>query len=245
MAETFNIYCDESCHLIHDQSDVMVLGCISCLTDRVAEISSRLRDIKGEYGLVRRGSTTANRAEVELKWNKVSPARLDYYLRVVDYFFDDDDLHFRGVVVPDKSKLDHATFEQDHDTWYYKMCFTLLEPLIDPLHHYRIYLDIKDTRSEDKRKRLEEVLRNCRYDAAGNIIERIQQIRSHESELLQLADFLIGAVSYQNRHLATSEAKAEVIRRIRHRSGKSLTATTWLREPKLNLLVWQASGGKA
>lgn len=26
MSETFNIYCDESCHLEHDQQKVMVLG---------------------------------------------------------------------------------------------------------------------------------------------------------------------------------------------------------------------------
>ncbi len=244
MAEAFNVYCDESCHLIHDQSKVMVLGCVWCLTDRVPEVASRLRDIKAEFGLLKRGSESAGRGPFELKWHKVSPGKLDYYLRVVDYFFDDDDLHFRGVVIPDKSKLDHAVFKQDHDTWYYKMCFTMLEPLIDPKHRYRVYLDIKDTQSEVKRQKLEEVLRNCRYDAAGSIVERVQQIRSHESELLQLADLLIGAVSYQNRGLQTSSAKTEIIRRIQKRSGKTLAGTTWLREAKLNLLVWQASGGR-
>lgn len=244
MAEVFNIYCDESCHLLKDRSAVMVLGCVWCLADRVPEISSRLRDLKREYGLLRRGGEADPHMPFELKWHKVSPAKLAYYLRVVDYFFDDDDLHFRGVVVPDKTRLDHSAFGQDHDTWYYKMCFTMLEPLIDPQHHYQVYLDIKDTRSEVKRRKLEEVLRNSRYDSVGRIIQRVQQIRSHESELMQLADLLLGAICYCNRELQTSTAKAEVIRRIQQRSGKSLRSTTWLRESKLNLLVWQASGGR-
>ena len=37
---------------------------------------------------------------------------------------------------------------------------------------------------------------NC---SKGRIIKPVQQIRAHESELLQLADFLIGAICYHNR----------------------------------------------
>lgn len=245
MAETFNIYCDESCHVLNDQSAVMVLGCVWSLTDRVPEISGRLRDIKREAGLIRRRGEKGEDHPFELKWHKVSPAKIDYYLRVVDYFFDDDDLHFRGVVIPDKSVLRHDDFKQDHDTWYYKMCFCMLEQIIDPKHRYRVYLDIKDTRSEDKRRKLEDVLRNARHDMDGQIVDRVQQIRSHESELMQLADFLMGAVGYRNRGLTTSGAKCRVIDRIRERSQKTLTHTTLLRESKFNLLVWQASGGRS
>lgn len=243
MAETFNIYCDESCHLQKSESPVMVLGCVWCLADRVPEVSDRLRDIKREFGLLGRKGESEQTATFELKWHKVSPAKLAYYLRVIDYFFDDDDLHFRGVVIPDKSLLRHQAFGQDHDTWYYKMCFRMLEQLIDPQHRHRVYLDIKDTRSETKRRKLEEVLRNARHDANGEIVERVQQIRSHESELMQVADLLMGAIAYRNRGLSKSDAKVRVIDRIRKRSGKSLTQTTWLRESKLNILVWRASGG--
>lgn len=35
MADLFNIYCDESCHLVSDRSPVMVPGCVWCLRDRV------------------------------------------------------------------------------------------------------------------------------------------------------------------------------------------------------------------
>ncbi|NOT01749.1 MAG: DUF3800 domain-containing protein, partial [Phycisphaerales bacterium] len=142
MAELFNIYCDESCHLIHDRSPVMVLGCVWCPRDRVAEISTRLREIKRECGLVRAGDYAEGRLPFELKWQKVSPGKLAYYLRVVDYFFDDDDLHFRSIIIPEKGVLRHKDFGQDHDTWYYKMCFCMLEAVIDPRQRYNVYLDM-------------------------------------------------------------------------------------------------------
>lgn len=230
MAESFNIYLDESCHLENDQSSVMTLGAVWCPQEKARDISIRIRDIQSQYGLGH---------DFEIKWTKVSPAKQEFYRAILDYFLDDDDLHFRGVVIPDKATLNHAAFDQTHDEWYYKMCFRLLEPIIDPTQHYSIYLDIKDTRSETKRHKLEEVLRNAKYDGAGNIVRRVQQIRSHESELMQLADLLIGVVTYANRGLHSSPAKLALIERLRERTGKSLTRTTWLREPKLNLLVWQ------
>lgn len=238
MAELFNIYCDESCHLPHDSSPVMVLGAVWCPRDRVREISQRLRELKADHNLIRPADHGEGCRQYELKWQKVSPAKLTYYRRVVDYFFDDDDLHFRGVIITDKDRLRHSEFEQDHDTWYYKMCFRMLKPIIDPEQRYHIYLDIKDTRSESKRRMLEQVLRNSRFDRNGRNIERVQQIRSHESEIMQLADLLIGAICYHNRGLRTSEPKLELIRRIQERSGWSLDRTTWLRAKKLNLLRW-------
>lgn len=238
MAETFNVYCDESCHLPKDQSSVMVLGCIWCRRDRVLEVSRNLRKLKQESRLATR-EDYRDGSPFELKWQKVSASKLDYYLSVVDYFFDEAELHFRGVLIPDKSKLNHAEFPgQDHDTWYYKMLFRMLEPIIDPQHRYRVYLDIKDTRSEEKRRKLEEVLRNKRYDFTGQIIERVQQVRSDESELMQVADLLLGAVCYHNRGLTSNSAKVELVRRIQRRSGKQLTATTWMKELKFNLLRW-------
>ena len=62
---------------------------------------------------------------------------------MLDYFFDDDDMCFRALVVPDKSKLHHAAFEQSHDEWYYKMYFDMLKVIFSPDASFRIYLDIE------------------------------------------------------------------------------------------------------
>ncbi len=232
MAESYNIYLDESCHLENDSINVMMLGAVWCPQDKARQISVRIRDIKAQHKL----SPT-----LEIKWTKVSPAKQSFYRSVLDYFLDDDDLQFRGIVIPDKSKLDHKKFGQTHDAWYYKMCFTLLAPIIVPTNHYSIYLDIKDTKSEEKRSNLEEVLRAAKYDGTGKIVRRIQQIRSHESELMQLADLVMGIVAYANRGLQSSPAKSALVDRLQQRTGFSLTRSTWLREPKLNLLVWEPS----
>jgi hypothetical protein len=232
MADSFNVYLDESCHLENDSASVMMFGAVWCPQDKAREIGIRIRDIQKQHGI----SDT-----FEIKWTKVSPAKEAFYRAVLDYFLDDDDLRFRGIVVPDKTKLDHAKFSQTHDDWYYKMCFTLLEPIIVPTKQYSIYLDIKDTRSEQKRKKLEEVLRSVNYDGSGNIIRRVQQIRSHESKLMQLADLIMGVVTYANRGLDTSSAKLALVDRLKQRTNFSLTRSTWLREPKLNLLVWESN----
>lgn len=234
MAEVFSVYCDESCHLEHDGIPTMVIGAVWCPHAAVRELCQSVRAIKIRHGL----PTT-----FESKWTKVSPGMLSFYLDLVDFFFARDELHFRGVLIPDKRVLDHVIRNQTHDDWYYKMFFVLLKEIIDPTCAYRIYFDIKDTRSEQKRAKLEEVLRNHRYDFSGQVVERVQQIRSHESEIMQLADLLIGAVCYQNRALASSEAKLEVITRIRERSRKSLRQTTWPKEPKFNLLRWRPDSG--
>lgn len=226
----YNIYCDESCHLEKDRLRVMVLGAVWCPAEKSREIAVRLREIKLRHDVP---------AHFEIKWTKVSPAKLKFYIDILDYFFDDDDLHFRGLLIPDKSKLDHGAFGQNHDDWYYKMCFRMLEAIIDPRSGHYLYLDIKDTRSERKRAKLEQILRSSRYDHSGRIIRRVQQIRSHESEIMQITDLLIGAIGYFNRGVQTSSAKTWLIDRIQKRSGKRLDQSTWLREPKFNLFRWE------
>lgn len=230
--QIYNIYCDESCHLEHDNQNVMILGAIWCPLEKTREISMRLREIKQKHEL-----STA----FETKWVKVSPAKLAFYMDTLDYFFDDDDLHFRALIVPDKTQLDHQRFRQTHDDWYYKMYFDMLKVILSPTSFYRVYLDIKDTRSAGKVCKLHEVLSNEMYDFERTIIQRVQTVRSHEVEMLQLADLLIGIIAYVNRGLTTSTAKLALVERMKQRSHYELTRTTLLRESKVNIFRWHAS----
>ena len=231
MSDIFNVYCDESCHLENDHQKVMVLGAVWCPFDKTREITSRIREITIRHGL---------KSDFEIKWSKVSPAKIQLYMDLLDYFFDDDDLHFRALIVPDKSKLRHETFGQSHDDWYFKMYFDMLKVIFDPKAQYRIYIDVKDTRSAEKIDKLHDVLCNNIYDFSRKIIERVQTVRSHEVKILQLTDLLIGSVSYVNRGLSTSNAKQALIKRIMERSQYNLTLTTLLRENKFNLFRWNA-----
>lgn len=113
----YNIYCDESCHLEHDGIKPMAIGAVWCPREAKDTIFARLREIKVEHGLTH---------TCELKWNAVSPSKLAYYKDVMNYFFDNQDLHFRVLIVKDKSELNHAAFHQTHDSFYYKMYFAIL-----------------------------------------------------------------------------------------------------------------------
>lgn len=211
----------------------MVLGAVWCPLDKTREIAVRLREIKQRHGLP---------PHFEIKWTKVSPSKKALYLDLVDYFFDDDDLHFRALIIPDKSRLHHHAFPgQNHDAWYYKMYFDMLKAILRPDARYRIYLDIKDTRGGQKAAKLHNVLCNNMYDFSREVVERLQLVHSHEVEQVQLADLLIGAISYRNRNLSGNTGKLALIDRIQYRSGYDLTRTTLLREEKMNLFRWHAA----
>ena len=83
--KVYNIYCDETCHLQHDNIKPMGLGSVWCPKNVRLSIFKELRGLKEKHGL---------KPHCELKWNAVSNSKIDYYKDVVDYFFDNDKLHF-------------------------------------------------------------------------------------------------------------------------------------------------------
>ena len=241
MKPTINIYCDESCHLQNDKEPVMVIGAVYCPIEKKEEIFERLYSFKLKHNLIPKNkkNDNENRTYYELKWNKVSKSKIEYYKDVINYFFDDDDLQFRVLVVSNKSAIDYEKFNHTHDTFYYKMYFGMLKAILNPENSHHIYIDIKDTRSKEKVHKLEQVLRNDKYDYSKEIIKKVQQVRSHEVEILQLTDLLVGATAYVNRGLANSKAKNELINLIKHRSKYSLTKSTLLKERKFNVFIWE------
>ncbi len=233
----YNVYCDESCHLLNDGIRAMVLGAVWCPKDKVKEINRKIRDIKLKNGF---------NPKAEVKWTKVSNGNIDLYKSLITFFFEESDLHFRAVVIPDKNVLDHTSYNQTHDDFYYKMYFVMLNQIWDPDSSYNVYLDIKDTQGYEKVKLLEHISRTKQYDYTGSMILKLQQIRSHESEVLQITDLLIGTLGYIHRSLETSNAKLELIRNVKshlHDMNRSysLLRSTYLKESKFNMLVWEPS----
>lgn len=226
----FNVFCDESCHLLNDHNKVMVLGALWCPDAITKKISRDLKTIKKKHNLS---------PDFEIKWTKVSTAKVEFYLEIVDYFFQNKALRFRAIVVPDKEQLDHARFSQDHNTFYYKMFFYVLKNIIESNNAYNIYLDIKDTLGIEKIEKLRRVLHNDRYEFDHNSINRIQHIRSHEVQQLQLTDLFIGALGYVHRGLNTNYGKIQVIDRIKHHTNRELLRSTLPTEGKFNIFVWE------
>lgn len=230
----FNLYCDESCHLEHDDSNAMALGAVIVPKDKRKEICVRIQELKGKYAIS---------AVNEVKWTTARERLLPLYLDLVDYFFDDDDLSFRCLVIQNKSELDHERFHQDHNTWYYKMYFEMLKTIFKPEHKYNVYIDIKDTHSDFRVKQLKHVCSNSIYDFNHSIIRNIQPIRSDEVQIMQITDILVGAVCRSQRSLVVprqNPAKQQIIERIKERAGYDLTKSTLYGESKFNYFIWRA-----
>ena len=176
MNQIFNIYCDESCHLLNDGEDIMVLGGISCQAEHVKEINQHIRRIKSKHQL----STL-----MEIKWTKVSEGKVEFYKELIEYFFKNPYLNFRSVIASGKKQLNYEAFNLTHDNWYYRMYYLLLRQMIQIGDQYKIYIDIKDTQGTEKIHMLQDVLNRSLYDFCKETIENIQLVRSHEIEILQ------------------------------------------------------------
>jgi len=181
---------------------------------------------------------------MEVKWTGVSPAKFDFYRHWLDYFFDDDDLTFRALIIPDKSALDHGKYALSHDDWYWKMYFDMIKAVLSEEKRYRIFLDIKDTLGGKRVHSLHEVLSNSLYDFNREIITSVQLVHSHEIEQMQLADLLIGILSYKARGLSSSQAKLSLVERFHERSKLTLERSTLLSARKVNLLFWKPNFSK-
>lgn len=222
----FNVYCDESGHLEHDEVNVMVIGGVAIDNEFRKKAYADIKQIKIKYGIP---------IHREIKWTKVSKGELDYYKSLIDYFIENEQLRFRAIIVPDKTRLDHARFNQTQDEFYYKIYYDMLKKVL--LNHdvIRVYIDIKDTNSSYKVEKLTKYLNNT-YTAHRNDV-KIMQIRSHENSLLQMADLLIGCVMYKNRNLTSSSAKLELVKYLESKINSSLNRTSYYSELKFNLLV--------
>jgi len=230
MNDYINIYCDESCHLLHDNIPIMALGAIFAPLIDVKKINTEIRNLKIKYN-----------CKGELKWTKVSDKNIEFYLELVDLFAKCDSMSFRSVIIEHKEKLDHNKYNLgDHNNFYYKMYYLLLKNIIEKNSNETIliYIDIKDTKSSEKVKKLHEVLANYFRDFNYKKIIRIQQIRSNESELMQLCDFILGAIAYANRKLTSSKAKSAVVNRLEESFSCSLSEKTEPWESKFNIFIF-------
>jgi hypothetical protein len=216
MGKTFNIYCDESCHLEHDHKPYMFLGSVSSAYNQVRLHTDHIREIKKKHHFY-----------AEIKWTSVSNSKLRFYEELIDYFFSTD-LQFRAIGV-EKAKINNEAYEQSFDDFYYKMYYYLLNHNLNSLYNYNVYLDIKDTLSAYKVNKMKDIL-NIKF----GVFRNVQNIRSHESILLQLADLIMGAISYyHNNDEKANTAKVKLIEKIKQHSGSGLDKTNY--SAKLNL----------
>jgi hypothetical protein len=207
----------------------MVIGGISCPKDKAKHINKAIRDIKVKNGVYK---------FAEIKWTKVSESKYNMYKELVDLFFDTSYLSFGAVVALNKSHLDYEKCHLSHDDWYQRIYYLTLRGMVDIGNDYHIYVDIKDTKGSEKINQLKDVLNNVTGYFYDETVKNIQLVRSDQIQLLQLADLLIGAVSYSNRGLTTNDAKLKLIEHIEERCNRPLTKISLKSETKVNIYKW-------
>lgn len=226
----YNVYCDESCHLKSNDSKYMLIGAVYCQKNKVKKINEYIKYLKKNYNLS---------DKIELKWNKIDKKTEKLYLDIINYFFNNDDLRFRVIVI-DKTKLNHEKFNQTENQFYHKVYFEMLKYIIIPGNSYNIYPDIKDTNSYYNHQIMLNYLRIKMSDTNKKTIKKVQPIRSYESLILQVTDVLIGALSYYYRNIIQNKVKLNIINEINRLYQNSFDISSYYNNTKFNIFIWRS-----
>lgn len=177
----YTIYCDESRHCQATGDRYMAIGGLWVPKDLKPGLTRAFRDLKRSIGL-----------NGEVKWSKVSSARLDSYKRLVDFFLEQD-LNFRVIVV-DQSKVDVNRYHRgDRELGFYKFYYEMLNKWLFAGNQYVILLDFKQNKGADRYTTLRTVLERKIQGTAW--IRDLTVIDSCQAPLAQLCDLLTGAVA--------------------------------------------------
>ena len=226
----YNVYCDESCHLISNDSKYMLIGAVYCPKNKVKKVNEYIEHLKENYNISNK---------IELKWNKIDKKTEKLYLDIINYFFNNDDLKFRVIVI-DKTKLDHEKYNQTENEFYHKAYYEMLKYIIIPGNSYNIYPDIKDTNSYYYHQIMLDYLRIKMQDTNKKTIRKVQPIRSYEAPILQINDILIGALSYYYRNLSNNNVKLNIISEIKKLYQNDLNETSYCSNTKFNIFMWRS-----
>lgn len=219
------IYCDESRPELfvsrESRTGYSVIGSLwmpASFREKFKEDIRQLRTQHGTWG--------------EFKWKKVSPSRLSFYRSLIGYFFSQEELRFRAIVV-DAAGLDLGRYHgSDAELGFYKFYYQLLTHWFQPGQAYRVFCDDKVNRDTQRLPVLQRVLQHSNSDSQ---VRSVQAVDSHQVVAVQLADILIGATQWQfNGRGGTSCAKATVVADIESALGHQIRRT-WFSERKFNI----------
>ena len=227
----YNVYCDESCYLKSNESKYMLIGAVYCPKAKVKMINEYIKHLKENYNF----SNT-----MELKWNKIDWKTEKLYLDIINYFFNQDYLKFRAIII-DKTTLNHKKYNQTENDFYHKAYYEMLKYIIIPGNTYNIYPDIKDTHSYYYHQIMLSFLRVKLSDNNSKTIKKVQPIRSYESSILQINDVLLGALSYYYRNIQTNKSKIRIVNEIKNLYNGSLNQTSSYNNSKFNIFIWKSN----
>jgi hypothetical protein len=187
-----NVYCDES----GITQRFLVYGGVITPAANADEICAVLKRWRQKTGMHR-----------ELKWTKVSKAKLPEYKNFIDGFFYyalREAIHFQAVVFDTHDPGYRRFLRANKDLGFYKLYYQFLlhkfgsYALTDATRLF-VFLDESSQLTESRRDVMKIVLNRGirqRWQRNADIVETVASLVSHENDLMQVADVLMGAVAF-------------------------------------------------
>lgn len=212
MITEYELYSDER-EVSADGRHRFFLGGVVCTQTGRNRLLSSLSRVRQHHGLVR-----------EMKWGKVSARYIDAYMAWTDVFFDDPFARF-SILWVDRSSRDWRSFSPRNDgrasrddrmaSLFYQFLIVAFGPLRDTKRWW-VYPDSGLFSRDTVLDRVEFLFNRTYKHAFGSNSSRIIRLaRSRDSartDLVQLADVLLGAFSFRDfGSTPESRAKADLV----------------------------------
>ena len=228
----FEVYCDESGLEALTRNDAHLytgIGGIWLPAENRDLLKKGLQEIKNKYNI-----------KGELKWKKLSPAFLDLYKEVIDFFFNAGYIRFRVILV-EASKVDNVRFNnEDAELSFYKFYYQLLNHWILDFNDYAIFTDLKQNRNKGRLRELERALDRSNLTSD---VSQVQGLPSEQSLGIQLADILTGMVVSKFNRETKSVAKLGLMQYVEEKYLSKEIAPTSKSEEKFNVFKINLQGG--
>jgi hypothetical protein len=208
--------------------------------DRRGDFIAGLREIGSKHGV--HGLGEGDGAH-EFKWSKVKRQKLDFYLAVIDYFFNRQWLSFHALVVQRATVA--REFHKDFDEARRKHFTMLLANKIKRVAQkhpgrteFRAWVDPIASRYQKADEAVEAIANNIVGHMKSKAPPRLKVTTrtSHETPSIQLCDLLLGAVMAAWQGKVEAGGKLAVMNRIAaNLEWADLKADTHVAEPKFNI----------
>lgn len=229
----FEVYCDEAFPDLftsdHPRAKYLMIGSLWLPAELRDDVKAKIKALRERHN-----------AWGEIKWSKVSPTKVGFYVDLVDLFFGyGDNLRFRCIAV-DREQVDLALHGGDHELGFYKFYYQVLHHWVLDFNTYSIFCDTKSNRDNDRLHVLRRVLSNANLSAE---VGCVQALPSKQVVLIQMADLLLGAASSRmNDTLRQGSAKERLVIALEDRLGHQLRPTVRSAR-KFNIFKINLGGG--
>lgn len=174
----YNLYCDESGI---ERKGGFYFGGIHCSPERAKRLEAQIAAFRERTGCLR-----------EMKWTKVSAKMLPSYIEFTNIFFEDA---YATFVLTEVQKGDHwLSLGRTEEERFFQAYFRFLSDSMWANARYKIYLDNQSCKKY-RWKSLHYVMNMpyIRHKTQKKIIA-LSAVDSHDQDLVQLVDVLLGAL---------------------------------------------------